>query len=242
MMDMATPTHQLNQPGKFHFKRIYWLYIGMTLPLVALLAFVVFQPIVVLPRISLAPGFTLTDQRGERLTNEDLRGSLVLYNFTYSHCTGDCRDTSVSMQAAQEWLKSSGIAENGVGGLPVKMVTVSFDPERDTPEVLQAYADGLGADPALWRFATGDPLRLKYMIGGGFYTYYDQRPDSTFEFDPAFMLVDGWGILRAEYRQPTLDLAIVERDLGLIVKEYEQSEGASRYAYEAAHLFLCYPR
>lgn len=242
---MVTQGAQLNTPnqsGGFQFKRIHLLYVGLTLPLLALIAFVVFQPVVVLPRISLAPGFSLIDQAGETFSNEDLRGSLVLYNFSYANCTGACRDTSLSMKEAQDWLISSGIAENGIGGLPVKMVTLSFDPERDTPDVLSAYADRLSADTDLWTFATGDPLRLKYAIGGGFFTYYDQREDGSFVHDPAYMLVDGWGILRAEYRDPTLDLSMLERDLNLVVEEVQKSEGASRYAYEAAHLFLCYPR
>ncbi len=127
------------------------------------------------------------------------------------------------------------------GGIPFQQVTLSFDPERDTPERLLSYAESVGADRSSWHFATGDPTRLKNAIGGGFGAYYTQEEDGAFKFDPMFVLVDGWGIIRAKYRTGEPDLATIERDIGMIVEEANNSEGASRVAYEAAHLFLCYP-
>ena len=60
--------------------------------------------------------------------------------------------------------------------------------------------------------------------------------------DPVFALVDGWGVLRAVYRTATPDVEILKRDLRLVVQEVQNSTGVNRYAYEAAHLFLCYPK
>lgn len=122
------------------------------------------------------------------------------------------------------------------------MVTVSFDPRRDTPERLREYAARLRGEDENWHFLTGAPDRLKWMIGGGFSVFYDARDDGTFTFDPAFMLVDGTGILRAEYRTATPEVDRVLRDVGLVAQEANKSKGANRAAYEAAHLFLCYPR
>jgi protein SCO1/2 len=129
--------------------------------------------------------------------------------------------------------------------IPVAAViafSVSFDPEVDTPARLRAYAEELGAGTSAWHFVTGEPDQLKNMIGGGFGVFYSRRDDRSYTFDPVFALVDGWGILRAVYRTPTPDVAIVARDIRLIVHEARNSRGASRYAYEAAHLFLRYPR
>jgi protein SCO1/2 len=122
------------------------------------------------------------------------------------------------------------------------LVTISFDPAHDTPEVLRAYAQAVGADPARWRFATGDPARLKHIIGGGFEVYYAPNDDGSYTFDPAFVLVDGWGIIRAEYHYRTLvpDTERMLRHIGVIAEEVRNSKGAARVAYEAAHLFLCY--
>ena len=69
-----------------------------------------------------------------------------------------------------------------------------------------------------------------------------QQEDGTFKFDPAFILVDGWGIMRAEYRTAAPEVDLIMRDIDLVTTEARNSTGAARYAYEAAHLFVCYPR
>ena len=209
-----------------------------------ILAFTIFQPIQVRPRIRLGPGFSLIDQNGQRLTNEDLRGHLVLYSFIYTRCQSkNCDYVTQTLQAVQ-----AGLAER-VGELPVTLLTISFDPAHDTPEVLQAYAQEVGADPNIWRFATGDPARLKQIIGQGFEIYYAPNENGTatdgseaFKFDPGFVLVDGWGIVRSEYQFQTI-MSNVERILhhvNVIEEEALNSTGGAKVAYEAAHLFLCY--
>jgi protein SCO1/2 len=122
-------------------------------------------------------------------------------------------------------------------------MTISFDPERDTPDVLKAYAESVGADPAIWQFTTlADPAMMKFVIGGGFETYYEPNEDGSFSFDPAFVLVDGWGIIRGEYRYQTMDSDTerILRHLGVLAEEVINSQGANSVAYEAAHYFLCY--
>ncbi len=219
-------------------RRILWgIYALIGLFVVGALAFAIFRPILVLPRIDLAPGFTLQDETGKRFTSEDLRGQLVLYNFTYTRCAAPCPATSDVMRAVQTRLD-----EADTGGIPVTLVTISFDPEQDTPAVLSQYAAQVTPDTHNWRFLTGAADRLKWIIGGGFGVYYNANEDGSFTFDPAFMLVDGAGILRAEYRTATPEIDRILRDVGLVAQEANNSQGAKRAAYEAAHLFLCYPR
>lgn len=212
-------------------------------PVIAILAFAVFQPILVLPRMGLGPGFSLTDATGQRLTNEDLRGSITLYNFTYTSCAADCPQTTHQMATIQNALSTMETR-----GIPVELVTISFDPERDTPEQLHSFAqqfvdaDTSAQDEFPWHFVTGEALPLKYIIGGGFGTYYTPNDDGSFTFEPTFVLVDGAGIVRAKYRTSTPDLTIVQRDIELVATEAIESSGATKLAYEAAHLFLCYPK
>ncbi len=234
MRTIAQVDHPQWREGGFKLSYL-WLSL-LALPILAVMGFAIFQPIQVLPRISLAPGFAFTNQDGNRLTNEDLRGKFVFYTFTRTGCTGDCPDPAVAMREMQEL-----VAGLDTGGLPVEFVTISFDPENDTPEKLQAYAESLDADLSNWHFVTGDPTRLKNVIGGGFSTYYEEMEDGSFKFDPAFVLVDGWGIIRSKYKTSAPDPATIERDIGLLAKELTNSEGVNRFAYEAAHLFLCYP-
>ncbi len=194
------------------------------------------RPILVLPRITLAPGFYLTDQNGERFTSEALRGELTLYNFTYSQCEAPCVQTSFFMREVQSRLPEVS------SSVPINLVTFSIDPERDDVAQLQAFAEEMGVDPTVWHVVTGGAAQLKSVIGGGFGVYYKAEEDGRFKLDDAFFLVDGSGIMRAEYRTASPDMDIILRDLKLLAEEVDNSEGIYRLAYEAAHLFSCYPR
>jgi len=204
--------------------------------LAGLLLFVTIQPIKVLPRMRLAPGISLIDSAGKPLTTFDTFGSVVLYNFTFTGCGEGCPETATQSAALQETLQRMDLQ-----GIPVRMVTISFDPERDTPERLAAWLEMHGADPTIWSAATGEPKVLKSIIGGGFEMWYEQQPDGTFRFDPAWVLVDGAGFLRSRYVAADLTPAVLERDLGLVINEAVNSTGVNKLVYEAAHQFLCYP-
>jgi protein SCO1/2 len=201
------------------------------------MAFAIFQPIQVLPRITVAPAYSFTDQNGNRLTSEDMRGSLVLYTFAHSGCQSPCVPTTDILASLQPEL-----AQVALDGIPLRFVTIYVDPVEATPAKLSVIADELRADADQWRLVTGDAAQLKNVVGGGFRTYYDQDTDGHLVVDPVFVLVDGWGIVRATYRTSSPDPDLLTRDLRLIVQEARNSTGVSRYAYEAAHLFMCYPR
>lgn len=238
----------------------WWWLLWVAIPVGALLAFAIFQPLLVLPRMGLGPGFGLVDSNGQRLTNEDLRGRIVLYNFTYTACVDPCPQTTPVMAEIHGLIDSMDLQN-----IPVELVTISFDTERDGPAELNAFAQrftddansvessaGNGVDEREadsenttaipWHFVSGDALPVKYIIGGGFGAYYQENGDGTFTFDPMFVLVDGAGLIRAKYRTATPDMETIQRDLELVAKEAVESTGATRLAYEAAHLFLCYPK
>jgi protein SCO1/2 len=217
---------------------IWWkaALVVLGLALVGLLLFVTIQPIKVLPRMRLAPGISLIDSAGQPLSTFDTFGEVVLYNFTYTGCGEGCAETGTQGAALQERLRQMDLQ-----GIPVRIVTISFDPARDTPERLASWLDAQGADPAWWNAATGDPAELKTMIGGGFESWYEEQPDGSFRFDPTWVLVDGAGFLRSRYAAADLTPAVLERDLGLVIDEAVNSTGVNKLVYEAAHQFLCYP-
>jgi protein SCO1/2 len=216
-------------------KRIWYLL--LLLPIVAVMAFAIFQPIQVLPRISLAPAYSLSDQDGKRLTSEELRGSLVIYTFAHSGCVAPCVPTSKTLAALEP-----ALSQVDLDGIPLRFVTIYVDPQEATPAALQAIASEMDGGSDRWRFVTGDAARLKNVVGAGFRTYYGEDAEGNFVVDPVFVLVDGWGIVRATYRTAAPEPELLKRDLGLIVQEARNSTGVSRYAYEAAHLFMCYPK
>ncbi|MCA9896721.1 MAG: SCO family protein [Ardenticatenaceae bacterium] len=234
---MAATVPAASVPRKSSGMLIWRLFFGIFGLLSAgVIWFSTARPITVLPRITLAPGFYFADQTGAKFTSEDLRGQIALYNFTYTHCTGSCAQTSPVMAQVQARLPQIS------SSVPLKLVTFSIDPTQDDAAALAAYADGLGADTAVWHFATGGEQQLKSVIGGGFSVFYKAQEDGSFKLDPAFFLVDGNGVIRAEYRTDAPDIEIIMRDYGLLAAEVDHSEGIYRFAYEAAHLFSCYPR
>ena len=244
-MTVNTVTQTLDQ--SLHTQWSIWLlrlfYFMSTVLVIAVLAFNIFKPIKVLPRVSLAPGFTFTNQDGVSKTSEDFRGKLTIYNFTYSGCAVGCPQTTPQMQSLR-----NALAQFAGQDVKFALMTISIDPEHDTPVVLNKYATPFLANQTnnvSWDFLTGDALRTKYVVGGGFNVYYqnitDQAGQSSIKFEPRYVLVDGWGIVRAEYRSADLDIQLLMRDIGYLESEIHNSQGPARYAYEAAHLFRCYP-
>ncbi len=92
--------------------------------------------------------------------------------------------------------------------------------------------------PAAWTLLTASPATMKAVVGGGFDLYYTEDG----QFAPRWVLVDTLGQMRARYHTAQPDLAILQRDIGLLLAEKENSAGIGRLGYEAAHLFACYPK
>jgi protein SCO1/2 len=103
----------------------------------------------VLPEADPAPPFRLVDVAGEERTLASLRGKVVLLDFVYTNCPGPCPIQTALQVELQRALP--GTLREGV-----QLVSISLDPERDTPEALGRYAETHGADLANWWFLTGD--------------------------------------------------------------------------------------
>ncbi|MCB9111914.1 MAG: SCO family protein [Anaerolineales bacterium] len=214
------------------------LYVVAGLLVVSAFAFKIFQPIQVLPRMRLAPAYSFIDQDDQEFTSEAMRGQFVLYSFIYTNCDEPCNTANATLQEVQ-----SRLNEVDLGDIPVSFVSISIDPDRDTPEALKTYGSALGADFNQWKFATTtNKSLLKTVVGSGFETYYEDKGNGNFALDPGYVLVDGWGIIRAEYRYSTQvsDADRILRHLGVLAEEVKNSTGSAKLAYEAAHLFLCY--
>ena len=104
-----------------------------------------------------APPFRLTDQDGRPVALEDLRGKTVLLDFVFTHCTGPCPVLTGLHVDVQRALAPELRAKT-------QFVSISLDPERDTPEALRAYALKRGADLAGWSFLTGTPAEIEDVL------------------------------------------------------------------------------
>ena len=104
------------------------------------------------------PEFTLTNQDGKDFGSADLRGRIWIADFVYTTCPGPCPMISNRMSELQEPLKNTD----------VHLVSFSVDPEKDTPKVLQGYAEKLGAEQGRWDFLTGPKSTIYNLSRNGF--------------------------------------------------------------------------
>lgn len=97
--------------------------------------------------------FSLINQDGQSITYQDFAGKTLVLTFIYTRCPlpDYCPLMSQHFQQIQRALDP---AEN------VVLLSISFDPTYDTPEVLRAYAHGFTDDLHNWTFATGTPEAL----------------------------------------------------------------------------------
>ncbi len=116
-----------------------------------------------LPVLGAAPPFTLTDQTGQPFGSADVKGRVVIADFIYTRCTDACPLLSATMRDLQERLKTEGLF-----GSQVVLLSFSVDPQYDTPEVLAQYGQRFHADPAGWRFLTGDVDVVHHLLQDGF--------------------------------------------------------------------------
>lgn len=108
-----------------------------------------------------APAFSLTDQKGAAFTSDSLAGRVALLDFVYTHCTDACPMLSATFQQAQ-----SKLADEKLLGDRSMLVSLSVDPQHDTPTVLDEYAAQFKADPRGWKFLTGDWDQVYDVVTG----------------------------------------------------------------------------
>ena len=140
-----------------------------------------------LPVIRAVPDFTLTDQEGNTVTKNDLRGKIWIADFIFTRCKGPCPLMTARMLEMQRAL---------VKAPEIKLVSVTVDPEYDTPEVLKAYATENKADPDRWKFLTGDKAVIEKLVTEGFMQHLAEENGEPVH-GTMFLVVDGNGMVRS---------------------------------------------
>jgi protein SCO1 len=164
-----------------------------------------------LSKIGPAPEFTLTTTEGGRLSLRDLRGKVVAVTFIYATCTDTCPLLTAKMAGMQKRLGPDF-------GTQVRFVSITVDPERDTPAILAQYARNHGANPAGWAFLTGTPAEIRDV--GRRYGIHAQKTERG-DVDHTFLtsIVDQRGILRVQYLGIRFDPEEFLRDVRSLLRE-----------------------
>ncbi len=164
-----------------------------------------------LSRIGPAPEFTLTTQDGARITLSDLRGKVVVITFIFASCADTCPLLTAKMAGLQDRLGSAV-------GSQVFFVSITVDPERDTPDVLKRYAEAHRANPAAWAFLTGRPAEIR-DVATRYGIYYRKAPTGDVVHTFLTSLVDRGGMLRVQYTGVQFSPDEMLRDLRSLVSE-----------------------
>ncbi len=106
------------------------------------------------------PDFALMERSGRRVTRADLLGKVWIATFIYTQCTETC-----PLQSAQVARLQAEFA----GEEALRLVSITVDPERDTPAVLARYAERYAADPVRWLFLTGEKRAIYHLAKEGFH-------------------------------------------------------------------------
>jgi len=161
-----------------------------------------------LPVLFSVQPFALIDHDGQAFTDRTLRGHPYIASFVFTSCKTICpRITS----------QQANVARHLADAPAIRFVSITVDPEHDTPRVLRAYAERHHADLARWSFLTGEPALVRRTIEGGLLQPVGERearPDGAYDIvhTGRLLLVDGEGRARGLYTLTSEQLSQLERD------------------------------
>jgi protein SCO1/2 len=158
-----------------------------------------------LPTIGAAPNFALISQDGAPVELRDFRGKVVVVTFIYTFCPDICPMLTAKMADVQDDLGRDF-------GAKIAFISITVDPERDTPAVLKEYAQAYGANLAGWTFLTGSPpaiLDVTHRYG----VFVSKTTDGGVDHTLLTSLVDPRGMLRVQYLGVRFDPDEFRRDI-----------------------------
>jgi protein SCO1/2 len=141
------------------------------------------------------PGFTLTDEDGKQITLGTFRGRPFVLTFIFTRCPvpNFCPRMSHNFSELQSAIK------NGDAGLKeTRLLSITLDPDFDTPSVLKKYGAHEAADFSLWKFATGDAKEIDALTRA--FSVYRQNEGGTISHGLATALVDADGKITKLWR------------------------------------------
>ncbi|NNJ26184.1 SCO family protein [Alienimonas chondri] len=171
------------------------------------------------------PPFSLTERRGETVTNDTLEGSPYIVGFIFTRCPTVCPKVSEAMTKLRKPLDGTG----------VKLVTLTVDPDYDTTEILTNYADFYDpTDSPDWLWLTGPQAEIYGLIRDGFKqvvyetTGEDRKPGFEVFHTSNLMLVGPDGVVLGKYNsQVPAEMAKLRQDAVKLAKSSDGDDEAN---------------
>ena len=158
------------------------------------------------------PDFELTDQNNKKITNKDMLGKVYLVEFFFSRCPTICPVMNTNMRAIEDEINKPDFG----------IISISIDPENDTPETLKQHAKRIGVKSPNWHFLTGNRDYIG-KVADQFNIYVGDKEDEGENLNHSGMiaLVDKDGNIRCRYNKDNMPILYYS---GL---NYEDAEGKS---------------
>ena len=135
----------------------------------------------------IVPDFELTESRGTPVTLPTLKGRIWVANLMFATCNGVCLRLGEQMKALDAQLGSRD---------DIRLVSISVNPEADTPDILRTYGEGLKASEK-WLFLTGARSEITKLATGGF-ALSAGTPEALTHSDK-LVLIDRQGVVRGYF-------------------------------------------
>jgi protein SCO1 len=150
-----------------------------------------------LPELSRVPEFSFRNQNDQPWGSRELAGKPYLAAFMFTRCPSICPALTARMKEIDAAVKKSGQS--------LQLISISVDPENDSPPVLKAYANKHGAAEHNWAFLTGDYQAIAKTSEEGFKvglsgTVDESKPHLGITHGSHLILVDGKGTIRGYFR------------------------------------------
>src|SRR4051812_881110 len=167
--------------------------------------------------IRTAPDFTLTTQAEEPLRWADLRGKVVLASFVFTTCGGSCPVTTHRMSRVAHALADQGLLKDD----RVRLLSITLDPARDTPEALRKYMKAYDADPGHWTFLTG-PREQVEKVHAAWGMWAKPAANGQLDHPSRVFLLDGRGRVREIYNLDFFKPAWILEDVQSLLGEADR--------------------
>lgn len=152
------------------------------------------------------PDFTFTNQEGKSIGRKEMEGKVTIVDFFFTSCPSICPVMSREMERVNDMFRDEP---------KVQIMSISIDPEYDTPQILKTYADEHNAIPDKWHFLSG-PKDITYQLARcGFVlpTLDGNGVPDDFVHSDKFILIDELGRIRGYYsgtNREDVDLLMLE--------------------------------
>jgi protein SCO1/2 len=138
------------------------------------------------------PVFSLIAEDGGTFNSRVLKNKVVVTNFFFTSCPSVCPRMMRNLQSVHELYRDDE---------SVSLVSITVDPQHDTPERLRKYAEALHADTDRWRFLTGEKKEIYPLARHGYYISAADGGSQEHDFihSENLVLSDGLGRIRGYY-------------------------------------------